>query len=95
MGKFRTPTLRNVEVTGPYMNDGTVYSLKTAILIHTDGGRNVTQGSARGDGRTSPLRDPALPERIIDADDMQALIVFLHSLTDDEFLTRPELSNPL
>ena len=28
MGKFRTPPLRNVEYSGPYMHDGTVATLR-------------------------------------------------------------------
>lgn len=30
-GKFKTPTLRNVEITAPYMHDGSVASLQEVI----------------------------------------------------------------
>jgi cytochrome c peroxidase len=93
-GKFRTPTLRNVQVTGPYMHDGTVSQLATAILIHTEGGRNVDVGPQRGDGRQSPVRDPLLAPQPITEEELQALLVFLRSLTDDEFLTNPALAAP-
>jgi len=31
--KFRTPTLRNIELTWPYMNDGSIESLEKAVKI--------------------------------------------------------------
>ncbi len=94
MGKFRTPPLRNVEYSGPYMHDGTVATLREAILVHTEGGRNVEVGEHLGDGRASPLKDARLQSLPIDEADLQALEVFLRALTDDAFLTNPELGDP-
>jgi cytochrome c peroxidase len=94
MGKYRTPSLRNVAVTGPYFHDGSVSSLNEAIRVHLAGGRHVTQGPRKGDGRTSPLRSPLLSPRTLSTREVWALEAFLRSLTDDAFLTSPALSNP-
>ena len=37
MGKFRTPSLRNIEVTAPYMHDGSVATLEAVLDIKTKG----------------------------------------------------------
>lgn len=53
-GKFRTPSLRNVELTAPYMHDGSVATLESAISDHYAlGGK-----AASGEYGRSPLRDP-------------------------------------
>ena len=46
MGRFRTPSLRNVAVTAPYMHDGSVQTLSVVIDIYAAAGR--------GPGRTNP-----------------------------------------
>ena len=38
-GKFRAPTLRNIELTAPYMHDGSVATLEDAIEHYAAGGR--------------------------------------------------------
>ncbi len=43
--KFKTPTVRNVELTGPYMHDGRIGSLEEVVEHH-----------ARGGGEVKPLR---------------------------------------
>jgi cytochrome c peroxidase len=94
MGRYRTPSLRNVAVSGPYFHDGTEFTLQGAIAIHLDGGRNVVVGPNQGDGRASPLRDQRLKPVQLDAEERWQLEVFLRNLSDDEFLTDPRLSNP-
>lgn len=37
MGKFRVPTLRNIEITGPYMHDGRFISLKQVMQHYNNG----------------------------------------------------------
>ena len=36
--KYRTPSLRNVAVTAPYMHDGSLFSLEAVIEFHNQGG---------------------------------------------------------
>jgi cytochrome c peroxidase len=77
MGKFRVPTLRNVELTAPYMHDGSLTSLEQVIDHYARGGHR----NPHLDSRIHPLRlSPA--ERV-------DLIAFLRSLTDREFVADP------
>jgi cytochrome c peroxidase len=81
-GKFRVPTLRNVAVTAPYMHDGSLATLD-AVIAHYDAGGGVHDPGA------APPVDPAVkPLHLSDAE-KSALIAFLRSLTDEEFLSRP------
>lgn len=93
-GKFRTPTLRNVAVTGPYMHNGVFDDLRTVVLFYnqfnsTDAARMVNPET--GDPfRAAPIPDtmstddlthgPALDDKRIDA-----LVAFLKTLTDARY----------
>ena len=45
MGKFRTPSLRNVALTAPYMHDGSIGTLEEVIRTHyAKQGRAVARG---------------------------------------------------
>ena len=84
-GKFKTPSLRNIGLTGPYMHDGRFSSLEqvlnhynTGILAHPN---------------LDPLLAEAIPGRMT-AQDIQDIIAFLHTLTDEEFLTNPDFKKP-
>ena len=44
MGKFRTPSLRNVAAGGPFMHDGSVASLAEAVDHYAAGGRTIASG---------------------------------------------------
>jgi cytochrome c peroxidase len=94
MGRFRAPSLRNVEFTGPYMHDGSVTTLAEAIAIHADGGRDVPTGPNAGDGRASPYRSPLLAPVALDAAERADLLAFLRTLTDPTFLSDPRHANP-
>ena len=87
---FRTLTLRNVELTGPYMHDGVFESLEEVIEFYNNGAR--PRHSAITDEMLDPsLRDPLhLTEKEVDA-----LAEFLRSLTDrGSNLPSPLLSVP-
>lgn len=45
IGAFKTPTLRNVELTAPYMHDGSLKTLREVIVHYNNGG--VAEASAR------------------------------------------------
>lgn len=72
---FRTPSLRNVALTAPYMHSGTVASLQ-AVLNFYDPGRGAPP-SANPHVATSQ-RDPLFPTRVTD---VPAIIAFLGTLT--------------
>jgi cytochrome c peroxidase len=82
--KFKVPTLRNVDLTFPYMHDGRLYSLRD-VLDHYSSNLITTQ----------PTLDPLLVSRIpMTATDKNNLIAFLRTLTDTEFTTNSRFSQP-
>ena len=89
-GKFRTPSLRNIAVSAPYMHDGSIRTLEDVIRNHY-----AVKGLAVHSGaEPSPLRDQFIEGFEISADEMKDLIAFLDSLTDTHFLTNARFSNP-
>ncbi|HEY1110620.1 MAG TPA: MbnP family protein [Opitutaceae bacterium] len=75
-GKFKTPSLRNVELTAPYMHDGRLRSLEE-VIAHYD--HRV---------RRSPTLDPNLAKHPAEGlqlsrEDQWALVAFLRTLTDE------------
>jgi cytochrome c peroxidase len=80
--QFRAPTLRNIAVTAPYMHNGSIATLRDVIEHYAGGGRGGPFVSARLTGfRISPS-------------EIDDLLAFLQSLTDEEFLTNPAFSDP-
>jgi cytochrome c peroxidase len=78
--KFKVPSLRNVEVSGPYMHDGRFGTLE-GVLDHY----------ARGI-ESSPTLDPILKQNgklgiTLSETDKKQIIAFLKTLTDTEYLT--------
>lgn len=94
MGTFRAPTLRNIELTAPYMHDGSITTLAAVVDFYAAGGRNIVSGPYAGDGRLNPFKDSFINGFALSAQDKTDLIAFLHSLTDTEFVTSPRLRNP-
>lgn len=95
MGKFRPPTLRNVAVTAPYMHDGSIATLREVIELHyARGGRLLDSGPDAGDGARSPLKASFVSGFAIEPTEVDDLLAFLESLTDEEFLSDESLANP-
>ena len=74
-GKFKTPSLRNVELTAPYMHDGRFRTLEDVVHHYNAGVRR------------SDTLDPNLakhPENgmALSEEDVRALVAFLKTLTD-------------
>lgn len=80
---FRAPTLRNIAVTAPYMHDGSIATLADVVAHYANGGRSARPKSDR-------IRGFA-----ISPSEAEDLVAFLHTLTDEKFLTNPAFSNPL
>lgn len=82
-GKFKVPSLRNIAVTGPYMHDGRFTSLEEVIAHYNDGIKH------------SITLDPALEMTMdtglmLDDADIQDLVNFLNTLTDERYLNNVE-----
>lgn len=93
-GRFRTPSLRNVAVTAPYMHDGSIATLDEVLDHYSAGGRRIRSGPHKGDGRKSPYRDPLVVGARLSASEKAELKAFLDTLTDADFLSAPRFSNP-
>lgn len=89
LGKFKTPTLRNVMVTAPYMHDGRFATIEE-VLDHYAGKVKVS-------ATTDPLVMPGgshAPGILLSPDEKQKIIAFLRTLTDNGFLNNPKLQKP-
>ncbi|CAA0105744.1 Cytochrome c551 peroxidase [BD1-7 clade bacterium] len=94
MGKFRAPTLRNIQLTAPYMHDGSIATLEEVVDTYAAAGRNITSGPNAGDGRLNPFKDGFVSGFSITDDEKTDLINFLESLTDQSFIDNPRFTNP-
>jgi cytochrome c peroxidase len=94
-GKFRSPTLRNIAMTAPYMHDGRFQTLEEVINHYSSHGKD------------SPNKDPLIPQvgypipgtsplqyTGLSASHKNALVKFLHTLTDTTFVNNPDIQNP-
>lgn len=68
--KFRTPTLRNVALTGPYMHDGSIATLEGVVAYYNEG------------GTPHELQAPQLHPLGLSKDEQAELAAFLRALTD-------------
>jgi cytochrome c peroxidase len=88
IGKYKTPTLRNVEVRPGYMNDGRFKTLEEVVEHYNSG------------VKMSPTLDPVMTKNnkqlglFLTAKEKSDLVAFLKTLTDSTFLTNPDLKSP-
>lgn len=94
MGRFRAPTLRNIELTTPYMHDGSIDTLEQVLDHYARGGRNIATGAYAGDGAKNPYKSDLLVGFVVTPEEKQDVINFLKSLTDWEFICDPRFSDP-
>tara|TARA_B100001093_G_scaffold216733_1_gene207969 strand:+ start:519 stop:2234 length:1716 start_codon:yes stop_codon:yes gene_type:complete len=79
IGKFSTPSLRNVEITAPYMHDGRIGTLREVVEHYRSG----IQRSGSLDPNLAKHAAPGIP---LSDSDVEALIAFLKTLTDLKYL---------
>ena len=94
MGKFRAPSLRNVELTAPYFHDGSARTLEEVVSFYEAGGRVIKTGPNKGDGRRNPHKSGFVQGFSLTDQERTDLVNFLKSLTDRSLLTNSALSNP-
>lgn len=66
---YKTPSLRNVAITAPYMHDGSLRTLEEVVEFYNKGGED------------NPYKDPLLKPLNLSADEMKALVSFMKALT--------------
>ncbi len=94
MGRFKAPTLRNIELTAPYMHDGSAIDLDSVIDHYAAGGRTITSGPYAGNGSASPFKNSFVKGFTLTAQERADLIAFLKSLTDCDYVTSEKFRNP-
>ncbi len=85
MGKFRTPTLRYLEFTPPYMHNGFFFTLEEVIDFYDEGGGPDLYVEYAGQSTKTPLLEPLG----LSKDEKAALLAFLESLSGEEILMDP------
>jgi len=82
LAAFKTPTLRDVELTGPYMHDGSIRTLLDVLRFYNQGG----------------VKNPMLDEKMVPLNlsehEMNAIVEFLRALTSDDTLRLVQSSKP-
>ncbi len=88
-GEFKVNSLRNIQVTGPYMHDGRFSTLREVVEFYNNG----IQNSPNLDRR---LRDNnGAPRRMnLNPNEIDALVAFMNTLTDQSFLSDEKFSDP-
>lgn len=81
-GKFRTPSLRNIELSAPYMHDGRFETLEE-VMDHYNSG-----------GHYSPNANELILPLGLTEDMKESIIAFMKTLTDEDVLKDPKFSNP-
>ena len=84
IGSFKTPTLRNVAVTAPYMHDGSIETLEDVMVHYLNGG--VTEA---GDPVNDFLSGGIRPLNI-EIEQIEDLVAFMEALTSPEFEPKAE-----
>ena len=79
-GKFKVPSLRNVEYTAPYMHNGKLQTLEDVLDFYTSGVHDT------------PTLDPLLKANgglgfVFTEEEKQSIIAFLKTLSDPEYIT--------
>ncbi|MFW5761194.1 MAG: cytochrome-c peroxidase, partial [Cyclobacteriaceae bacterium] len=85
LGKFKTPSLRNIAVTAPYMHDNRFATLKEVVDFYSD------------DVKFTKYTDPLMNHEggiNLTESEREDLIAFLYTLTDSTFITNEAYSNP-
>jgi cytochrome c peroxidase len=80
IGSFKTPTLRNVAVTAPYMHDGSIETLEDVMIHYLNGG--VTEA---GDPVNDFLSGGIRPLDI-EVEQIEDVVAFMEALTSPEFV---------
>ena len=76
-GLFKVPSLRNIELTAPYMHDGSIETLEEIVRHYNSGGKGYFNQSEE----VKPLN--------LTENEEADLVAFLKSLTDDLFVNNP------
>jgi cytochrome c peroxidase len=86
-GRFKVPSLRNVAVRAPYMHDGRFETLRDVVEFYNTGvqrSRNLDRALMHASMHGLEFSDV----------EVDAIVAFLETLTDEGFLNDPKFSDP-
>jgi cytochrome c peroxidase len=89
-GKFKVPTLRNIEFTAPYMHDGRFATLEEVVDHYDQGGVS----SSTVDPLMKHLQGSASPGLNLTLTEKQDLVNFLKTLSDPDFISNMAFTHP-
>ena len=78
---FRTPSLRNLRFTAPYMHNGSLATLKRVLEFYED----ISNGKERNPNVPADKFDPLVRELRLTVKEMSLIISFLNTLNDEGF----------
>jgi len=82
IGSFKTPSLRDVELTAPYMHNGSIKTLIDVVRFYDNG------------GEANSHLDPALRRLGLTTEEMNNLVEFMRALTSDHVLKLAQTTKP-
>lgn len=80
VGSFKTPSLRHVPRTGPYMHNGLFPSLRGIVNLYDVGGARPKPREGMEDDPLFPETSPLLPKLNLTPDEKDALVAYLETL---------------
>ena len=86
-GKFKSPSLRNIAYTGPYMHDGRFATLEEVIGFYSTG----LKPSKTVDPLMKQLHQGGVQ---LSEEEKSNLLAFLKTLSDPDFIDNPDFSSP-
>lgn len=93
-GLFKVPSLRNIAKTGPYMHDGRFETLMEVVNHYSDNVQDHPNLNFRLKDSDDPSPNSNVLRLNLTQAEKEALIAFLHTLTDEEVLTNEKYSDP-
>lgn len=96
VGLFKTPSLREVANTGPWMHHGNFPSLKDVVFFYDKGNPAPIQAKYKGTPRDSllPVTSPLLKKLNLTDVEVDALIAFMQSITTTPRRLEPPVDFP-
>lgn len=79
VGRFKTPTLRNIAATAPYMHDGSVATLRDVVVHYNNG------GATNADDPVNPYISGGIRPLELSDQQIDDLVAFMETLTSPEY----------
>ncbi|MBX0333108.1 cytochrome-c peroxidase [Pontibacter sp. HSC-14F20] len=87
IGRYKTPSLRNIALTAPYMHDGRFGTLQEVLQHYSSGIKSYATLAPQ-------LQQNGSTGIALSLQEQQQLIAFLHTLTDSTFISNNAYGNP-